>query len=91
MKLRCIARCNDGSTNLVELESLYEHDKEIKFKTFAKYVDISALSEYLGYVLGRHARGLRLKNDWHVRFYKSKFRGTICYHLVWSEIDHIFQ
>lgn len=90
LKLPLIARCCDGSATVNELENLYDHDREITYKTFAKHVDIKELAEYLGYAFGRWERGVRLSKDWHVRFYRSKFRGKVCYHLVWSEIDHIF-
>jgi len=89
-KLPLIAKCCDGSCTVDELEYLYEHDREITYRTFARFVDIGWLSDYLGYSFGRHAKGLRLKTDWHVRFYRSKFREKVAYHLVWSEIDHIF-
>lgn len=91
MKLPLIAQCNNGTATLAELEDLYEHDREITYRTFAKYVDIKDLSERLGYVWGRHAKGLRLSKDWHVQYYRSEFRGKVCYHLDWSSIDHIFQ
>jgi hypothetical protein len=91
-KLRVIARCCDGSCTVDELEYLYDHDREIKYSTFARHVDIPFISDYLGYIHGSHKQqGLRLKKDWHVRFYSSKFRGKRCYHLDWSQIDHIFQ
>lgn len=90
MKFRVIARCYDGSATVKELESLYEHDREITYRTFARHVDIADISKELGYAYGRHAEGLRLHKDWHVRFSVSKFRGKKVYHLVWSQIDFIF-
>lgn len=88
-KYRLIARCCDGSCTNEELEYLYEHDREIKFDAFARHVNIQTISEYLGYAFG-NTKGLHLKNDWHVRFYISRFRGQRCYHLDWSHIDHVF-
>jgi hypothetical protein len=90
-KLLLVARCNDGSATLDELETLYDHDREITYQTFARHVDIPEISMELGYAFGRHSKGLRLRKDWHVRYYRSKFRGQVCYHLDWSAIDHIFQ
>ena len=89
-KYRVIAKCCDGSCTVEELENLYEHDRDITYSTFARHVDIPNISECLGYGYGRHTKVLRLKNDYHVRFHVSKFRGKRCYHLVWSQIDHIF-
>ncbi len=33
---------------------------------------------------------LRLKNDWAVSFYKSKFKGQPCFFLRWSAIEFIW-
>jgi hypothetical protein len=90
MKAPLIARCNDGTATLNELYYLYDHDRQISFRTFAEHVDIKELSLMYGYAYG-HEKGLHLKKDWAVRFYKSRFRGKRCYHMVWSEIDHIYQ
>jgi len=84
-----IAQCNNGTATNEELEYLYDHDREIKFNAFARHVDIKELSEYLGYAFGR-MKGLHLKDDWHVQFFISRFRGKRCYHMDWSSIDHIF-
>jgi hypothetical protein len=90
-KLQLVAKCNDGSATLAELEYLYENDVEITYESFARHVDVRAVAEYLGYVWGKGIKGLRLSDDYAVHFYKSKFRGKVCYHLDWSCIDHIFQ
>jgi hypothetical protein len=89
-KLPLIAQCNDGTATPDELEYLYDHDREIKTETFARHVDMKELCEYLGYSHGHINRGLSFFDDWHIRCYVSRFRGKRCYHLVWSEIDHIF-
>lgn len=34
--------------------------------------------------------GLKLRNDYHVRYYKSRFNGKPCIDVDWSAIDHIF-
>jgi hypothetical protein len=85
-----IARCCDGSCSVNELEFLYEHDREITKKTFARHVDMESLCEYLGYSHRHINRGLSFFKDWHIRCFVSKFRNRKVYHLIWSEIDHIF-
>ena len=91
MKAILVARCNDGMSTLAELETLYEHDREISYRTFAKRVCIPSISEQLGYAHGRHGKGLRLSQSYAVRFYRSIFRDKPCWHLTWSMVDHIFQ
>lgn len=90
-KLRLIGRCNDGRLSLDDLDEVYVHDREVSYKTFARYVNIRALARLLGYAYGKAERGVRLSKDPYVRFYRSKLRGKACYHLDWSAIDHVFQ
>ena len=90
MKMELIARCDNGTATLAELETLYDNDREITFSTFARNVNVESISLQLGYATGRQP-GLKLKDDYAVRFYRSVFRGKICYHMDWSAIDHIFQ
>lgn len=89
-RYRVIAQCNNGTATVAELESLYEHDREIKYAAFARHVDIQDICEALGYAFGRHTKGLRLWKDWHVEFSVSRFRGKRVWHLVWSQIDFVF-
>lgn len=89
-KLPLIARCNDSSCTVEELEYLYEHDREITKKTFARHVDMEWLCEHLGYSYGHINRGVNFFRDWHIRCYVSRFRSKRVWHLVWSEIDHVF-
>lgn len=84
-----LARCNDGTASVAELEDLDEHDREVTFSTFTRHVDLRTISQLLGYQFGR-GPGLNLRRDWHVRYYRSSFRGQPCWHLDWSAIDHIF-
>ncbi len=44
----------------------------------------------MGYVTVPHERGLRLKNDWHVRYYRSRYCGTPCYYIVHSATEYVF-
>jgi hypothetical protein len=90
-KWRLVARCDNNTASLKELQDLYDNDKAISYRTFAKHVDIEALAKELGYSYGRHHRGLRLSEDHYVCFKRSTFRKKPCYHLVWSAIDFIFQ
>lgn len=73
------------------LHDMYDHDREITYRTFRHRVPaIAELAAGMGYFRNKR-RGLTLAKDWHVRFYRSKFRGRVCYHFVHSEIDYIFQ
>jgi len=42
----------------------------------------------MGYAIYGH--GLKLKNDWHVSYYKSLYRGRPCYYIEHSHIEHVW-
>lgn len=61
--------------------------KEIKFETFARNVDWRPIAAQMGY---GPDTGLSLRNDYHVRFYKSKHKGVPVYIMVHSGIEYVF-
>lgn len=86
-----VARCTDEHTwiHRARLEALYEKDREITAETFFRHVSLKDISGDLGYAFG-HEKGLHLKDDYHVSYHRSQWRGVPCYHLEWSGIDHVF-
>lgn len=89
-KMHLYTRCCDGLATVEELEALYEKDRPISYRTFARRVNVEQLSKLLGYTFRRGQPGVRLETDYAVHFFSSKFKGKRCYHLEWSRIDHIF-
>ena len=83
-------RCCDGIATSDELHDMYDREREISYRTFARHVDAAEVAALLGYAHGRHAEGLRLSDDRCVRFYRSTFKGEPCYYMDWSSIDHIY-
>lgn len=83
-------RCCDGIATAEQLQQMYDVDREITYRTFARHTDIGAMRQEMGYATGRHAKGLRLEDDSAVRYFKSTFRGQPCYYMDHSAIDHIF-
>lgn len=59
--------------------------EDITFRTFASHCDWKELASNLGY-----GKDLSLSKDWSVRFYKSKFKGHICYVMDHTECEFIF-
>jgi hypothetical protein len=89
-KRQLYTRCCDGIATAEQLRQMYDDGREISFRTFAAQVDLTPMHGDLGYASGRHAKGLRLKDDFLVRYFKSKFCGQPCYYMVHSAIDHVF-
>ena len=87
MKIQdCVDSCVNSSGR--KISEMMDSALDITFETFAKHVDIKRVQEIFGY---GHNQGLFLRNDWHVRFYRSKWRGRRCYIMKHSGIEYIYQ
>lgn len=73
------------------LEAMEDRAVEITYRTARKH-----LGELLDFWAVRHGyvldprRGLTLKKDYHVRYYRSWYGGRRCIDVDWSAIDNIF-
>ena len=74
------------SSTAEKIDAMVERAKEITCQTFMKRVDIDV--EGFGYV--KSGKGLRLKNDWAVSFWKSIYCGKPCYYMCHSCIEYIY-
>ena len=66
---------------------------EVGYATFRRNVGGAGLDEWAkeaGYDTGNERGGLRLRNDWHVRYYRSKWKGKRCYYMDHSSIEYIW-
>lgn len=74
------------------IRKMVESSKKITFSTFVKNCDsedIKTLAAYLGYACGKE-KGLHLKDDCMVTYYKSEYNGKTCYYMSQSAIEYIF-
>lgn len=85
---RCVDEYTD--THVERLNAMTERGRQIAASTFFRHVERSTISRQLGYAYGRAERGVRLARDYHVQFFRSKWRGKPCYYMVWSAIEHVF-
>lgn len=88
MKHVLATRCCD-QRDPAPLFVMYEAQREIRFATFARRTNWKPVAKALGYAVGA-MKGLHLRKDWHVRFFRAKWKGQPCYFMDWSGIDHIF-
>lgn len=70
------------------IHAMTEQAIGITLHTFRRRCDTREWEEDLGYE--RRGRGLPMSRDWHVRYFKSIYRGRPCYYAVHSAIEHIF-
>lgn len=77
--------CVESTGKLIT--DMVERAREIKIATFKRNCDWRPLAERLGYIQGSLPR---LEDDYHVRFFKSRFDGRPCYYMVHSAIEYVF-
>ncbi len=88
MKYRYLTCCvGMPMKDVPSLNEMIDNSREVTLKTFRKHCDSREWEDSMGYL---RRGGLPLSGDWHVRFYKSKFKGKPCYYVVHSAIDYIF-
>ncbi len=81
--------CVSSTAELID--AMTERSREIKYKTALNLLGAEVLKEFNIYNWGRgKKKGLKLKNDWAVSYYKSKYNGRKCVYIVHSAIEHIF-
>lgn len=73
------------NSDYISINRMRDVAQAITFETFRKRVSITEVSKMLGY-----GRNFSLKNDWHVAYYRSHYKGQPCYYLVHSAIEYIF-
>lgn len=72
-----------------DLHAMCEAAVDIEFSTFARHCNWQPVARELGYTVGP-GEGLRIANDYTVRFKRSVWRGQRCYYIDWSRIEHVF-
>ena len=66
---------------------------EITYKTFMKHVkreEVARLFPDYEWSGKRYGGGLHIKNDWHISYYKSVYKGMPCVYMCHSAIEYIF-
>ena len=78
---RCHYLTNCVNSTVAKINAMKDQVREITYKTFISHVDpaeLVALFPYYTWGPGpRH--GLRLKDDWSVAYYVSRYAGRHCY------------
>lgn len=69
---------------------MVDSGKEVTYKTFSSHVkDWPQFCIDMGYALSKRD-GLTMKNDYHVQYFKGRYRGARCYYMVHSAIEWVF-
>ncbi len=75
-----------------DIGEMVDEATEITRRTFLKHVkteEMKNLEIELGYA-GHYKQGLTMSSDWHVSYWKSKYKDDPCVYFSWSAIEYIF-
>ena len=91
MKYYYETNCVNSSANAIN--NMVDQAKKISYRTFMEKVGrdtVRGVYPFSIYAWGRNEEGLRLKDDWHVRYYQSMYKGRPCYYVDHSSIEYVF-
>ena len=69
------------SSRAKDIIEMVDNSREVTYETLRKHCE--GISTFFG-------TSPHIKNDWAVRFYKSKFKGKPCYYVDHSAIEYIW-
>ena len=85
-RTNCVNSTAEAITDMI----YHRLHREITYRTMLKHCpDLLDFAERLGYER-KSSQGLTLKNDWHVNYYKSVYKGRPCYYMDHSRIEYIW-
>lgn len=88
--MRFITTCVHSTAAVID--EVIERQHSIARATFCKHVDARErkdVERQLGYAV-EHEKGLHMKDDCYVSYWRSIYRGRPCVGFDWSAIEHIF-
>jgi hypothetical protein len=75
-----------------DIEEMVDNSREVSYNTFMRHVDINEIKEIFPiYGWGKNKDSvLKLRNDYAVSYYRSKYRGQPCLYIKHSAIEYVF-
>lgn len=80
----CVESDGPSITEMVDIA------RDVTGETFRRRTHWRPWAARMGYQIGPQQRGLHLREDWHVSYYRSRYRGESCYYARHSAIEYIF-
>lgn len=75
-----------------DIRAMMDFALPVTYRTFAARVGpkaVAMIRRRFGYSKNG-AGGLTLTRDWHLSFYRAKYRGELCYVMQHSRIEYVF-
>lgn len=92
MNLRFYSRCVEWPIPVEDLQTIVDNNVDITRETFLRHVDPREMlrqEQACGYERDPR-RGLTMKKDYHVSYYRSTLYGSPVYYFCWSAIEYVF-
>ena len=90
-KAEYLTCCVNSTAKLID--DMTDQAREITYRTARRNISRKAFTDFekwMTYDTGGERGGLRLKDDWHVTYHKSRYKGIPCYYIQHSGIEYIF-
>lgn len=88
MRFVYLTSCVDSDAE--SIQTMVDEAEEVTCRRFREECNSRQWERDQGYLVGPGGKGLRLYNDWAVRYFKSRYRSAECYYVVHSAIEYIF-
>ena len=73
------------------INDMTDQAKKVSYKTLVRRVGLAQIREQWESIYDFDGEGgLAMKDDWHIGYYKSKYRGRPCYYIDHSSIEYIY-
>jgi hypothetical protein len=84
--------CTTYGVKGIDINKMKDMSRSVTYETMKKHCDIDGILEkcFPGIYAKRKNDGLTIKNDWHIRYSKSYYKGQPCYYFTHSGIEYIF-
>lgn len=89
MTLQYVTCCIYSTADAIR--DMVDQERQVSYRTALKHIGRAELAFVFPDYEWGHARGLRMHNDWHVGYYRSRYLGKPCYFVRHSAIEYIFQ
>jgi hypothetical protein len=76
-----------------DIQEMVDNSKSIVFQTFHRNIDggkASLADVFPDYAWRKTEEGMRMQFDWHVKYFKSVYKGKSCYFVVHSGIEYVW-
>ena len=73
-----------------KIQDMIDQSIEVTYKTILKLIGMDEIKNTFSFYAWNGQKGLKLKDDYAVSFYRSKYQGKRAYYICHSAIEYVF-